>query len=495
MPQYEEDPVGGVARFATILNNVKRDLAAQGRSPIILFSGDFVGPSLLSTLTHGAHIIEAFNLLGVHYGTFGNHEFDYGYTSLVHRLDGVDGDIQSGENIIDFAASTTQWIMTNMSEASGQPVGGDKYTKRTVLVPWETPGGVLQVGILAVSSNWLPGCSQLKKGEVTYEDYIESARAAASQLKQDGADIVLALTHCRHAEDIALTTAVPEIDLLLGGHDHFYRRDRQQRIVKGGEEWRWLNHVTIDNGDVRTERYDVYQDTPTDEKMTALVDKYVALRDARYKRVLCHTAFLCDPTEAVVRYKESEYANWVCDMISADYSEQAGDQTADIVILQGFEFSGKQAIPAGAYTLGDLMNTFSRPCSIVALRLSGADIIASLTLGAKHLPTESGGIHHVNQRLKYTVVIPQDRSKRPFVKDVLFNDAPIDEAKIYSVCVTSNLAKGNFGYSWMKSAERIVDEEFSSQIQDVVKMYCEKHFRDATPVPSPGLGRIKIVAE
>lgn len=39
---------------------------------------------------------------------------------------------------------------------------------------------------------------------------------------------------------------VPEIDLLLGGHDHFYKRNRAKRIVKGGEEWRWLNHIIVE---------------------------------------------------------------------------------------------------------------------------------------------------------------------------------------------------------------------------------------------------------
>jgi 2',3'-cyclic-nucleotide 2'-phosphodiesterase (5'-nucleotidase family) len=67
-PQYSEDPIGGVSRFNTALTNLKKELASQGRKPIIIFSGDFVGPSLMSTITQGAHIIDAFNLIGVDYG-------------------------------------------------------------------------------------------------------------------------------------------------------------------------------------------------------------------------------------------------------------------------------------------------------------------------------------------------------------------------------------------------------------------------------------------
>ena len=42
--------------------------------------------------------------------------------------------------------------------------------------------------------------------------------------------------------------AVPEIDLVLGGHDHFYKADMHSRIVKSGEEFRWTSHVTIQYG-------------------------------------------------------------------------------------------------------------------------------------------------------------------------------------------------------------------------------------------------------
>jgi 2',3'-cyclic-nucleotide 2'-phosphodiesterase (5'-nucleotidase family) len=54
--------IGGAARFTTYLKGLKQQLAAQNESsPLILFSGDFVGPSLMSSLTQGAHLIDAMN--------------------------------------------------------------------------------------------------------------------------------------------------------------------------------------------------------------------------------------------------------------------------------------------------------------------------------------------------------------------------------------------------------------------------------------------------
>jgi 5'-nucleotidase len=97
-----------------------------------------------------------------------------------------------------------------------EPVGGKKYTKKSSLVAWPGSNGIIKVGLLAVSSNWLAGCSQLKNNELTYEDYIESASKEAKELKNNGADYVIAITHSRLMEDFQLTSSVPEIDLLLG---------------------------------------------------------------------------------------------------------------------------------------------------------------------------------------------------------------------------------------------------------------------------------------
>jgi 5'-nucleotidase len=38
-----------------------------------------------------------------------------------------------------------------------------------------------------------------------------------------GAEVVLALTHMRAPNDLLLLQQVPEIDAVLGGHDHHYQ--------------------------------------------------------------------------------------------------------------------------------------------------------------------------------------------------------------------------------------------------------------------------------
>lgn len=62
----EREPVGGVARFTTALKSFEHE------DPCVLFSGDFLAPSLLSTSTKGAHMVSFFNQMNIKAMCLGN---------------------------------------------------------------------------------------------------------------------------------------------------------------------------------------------------------------------------------------------------------------------------------------------------------------------------------------------------------------------------------------------------------------------------------------
>ena len=84
---YEISPldrgrVGGMARFAAVL----RRLEAENPNTIAVIAGDFLSPSLISSLSRrvdgrevriaGEQMVDVLNAAGLDYATFGNHEFD-----------------------------------------------------------------------------------------------------------------------------------------------------------------------------------------------------------------------------------------------------------------------------------------------------------------------------------------------------------------------------------------------------------------------------------
>ena len=76
------DGLGGLARVATL----KQQLAAAGRTPLLVLAGDFLSPSVASSVFKGEQMIAALNAAGLDLATLGNHEFDFGDDVLIQRM-------------------------------------------------------------------------------------------------------------------------------------------------------------------------------------------------------------------------------------------------------------------------------------------------------------------------------------------------------------------------------------------------------------------------
>ncbi len=69
---------------------------------------------------------------------------------------------------------------------------------------------------------WLVTLATIEPDEVEYTDYVECAKRLLPQLKAKGCDLLVALTHMRLPNDTRLAEEVPELNLILAGHDHHY---------------------------------------------------------------------------------------------------------------------------------------------------------------------------------------------------------------------------------------------------------------------------------
>ena len=79
-----------------------------------------------------------------------------------------------------------------------------------------------------------------------------------------GCELIIALTHMRSLNDKRLAESVPDIDLVLGGHDHHYERSEINGILvlKSGSDFRDFSEVTVtfrkdDKPQVSVERHTI----------------------------------------------------------------------------------------------------------------------------------------------------------------------------------------------------------------------------------------------
>jgi 5'-nucleotidase len=77
------------------------------------------------------------------------------------------------------------------------------------------------------------------KDKLRYIDIKEYAQKMCEKLRAQNCQLIVAINHCRRPVDEALCKAVPQIDLVLGGHDHheFIKEVNQIPILKSGSDF------------------------------------------------------------------------------------------------------------------------------------------------------------------------------------------------------------------------------------------------------------------
>ena len=188
---YEITNEPGAARFVSKLHAEQAKVSNEG---IVFFSGDAFNPSTLSIILQGEQMVPVLNRCGIHTSVLGNHDFDFGLEKLVGLM----------------KKTNFPWLLGNVFErgGSGAVLGGcDRYR----VVDWH---GV-RLGIMGlVEADWLATLSQVNIDEVEVKDYVLTAKELIAEMKKEGAQIIIALTHMRSYNDKTLAEACPDIDLV-----------------------------------------------------------------------------------------------------------------------------------------------------------------------------------------------------------------------------------------------------------------------------------------
>ena len=126
-------------------------------------------------------------------------------------------------------------------------------------------------------------CRRVTANDVQFLDPIETARTLCTELRTQGAEFIIALTHCDNELDIAISSSVSDIDLIAGGLDTRYfasSNSHNAGIVKSGSNFEDFSKIrmTIQEGENRVKvhwpplRYSVHPDFSGVEADNAVMD-------------------------------------------------------------------------------------------------------------------------------------------------------------------------------------------------------------------------------
>jgi len=457
---YEIQPVkrgkyGGAARVATLIKEL------GGQENLILFSGDAFSPSIMSSVFKGKQMVDVFNRLGLDYATFGNHEFDFGPEVAAQRV----------------KESKFPWVATNLvDKRTGEPYVG---AIRWALVDWN---GV-KVGVLGLIDNWLELTSPGPNAQ--YLDFVAEGKKYARLLKQKGAEVVIALTHMDMANDEKLAAQVPEIDLILGGHDHapMWKVVNGTLIWKTGADWIHLAQLKVFTIPglkpvVIPTEYTVDQNIPEDPEMAQVVAKYAAALDKALNQPIGETKVPLDARRKVVRRQESNLGDLIADAMR-DYAK------ADCAIQNGGGIRTDQVYGPGPITKKDVFAILPFGNVVISVKINGKTLKAALENGVSQWERTKGRFPQVSG-IKY--VFDPSRPAGQRILSVEVNGQPLDPNKTYVCAINDYMGRGGDGYTMFKNAPRVIDERNGKLLAEVVADYIEAH----SPVAPKVEGRIII---
>ena len=246
--ELENPAVGGFARLATAVEEIRESKIGEGEPVLLLDAGDFLGGSAFAWLALQGHSAELTLMQRMRYDAvvIGNHEYDYGPDVLAQYLLNADYPEAHRETLV---------LAANTEAPANHPLAALSLYRNTGMFELANGLKVGVFGLMGESATLLIA----EPGEVRFTGAYEAARRAIAELREEGADVIIGITHSDLDEDIQLAGEVEGIDVIVGGHCHtaLHRplRKGSTVIVKAGQLGAYLGQLELaynpDTGEVR----------------------------------------------------------------------------------------------------------------------------------------------------------------------------------------------------------------------------------------------------
>jgi len=370
--------------------------------------------------------------------------------------------------------SNFPWLCSNVQDsATGKPWCGSKDTH---IVEF----GGRKLGLVGlVEQEWMATLGTVDPDDIEYEDFVEAGNRLGAELRAQGCDAVIALSHSRVPNDQRLAAECHGVDLVLGGHDHHYEvwsapnesSGKKVTVVKSGTDFKQLTEITVawgsDGGgiDVETKRHDITGEIDPDADMEAIVHEHFGTLEEKMKLVIGTVATPLDGRFSKVRTEETSTGNFVCDILRREIG-------ADVVILGGGTLRSDEIQGPGEFTLGDLVKILPMQSSCVLLEVSGQVLLDALHNGVSTYPKLEGRFAQVSGiAFEFDPQLPE--TSRVIPDTVKVHGEPMDLDRRYTLSTTAYTAGGKDGYDCLVSegVKVLIDDENGPTLPTVMRNY------------------------
>lgn len=453
-------PLANAPGAMTIIRELRDEAARKGYGFVLLDAGDIFKGTPLGDFTLGQAVVDYFNRLDYDAIAAGNHDFDFGWWVLR-----------------DLAASSEMpWLCSNAVVAGSDTTPG--FLKPSIMLE----RGGFRIGVFGLITKYLSGMVRdTMLGELETRPYEAIVRDQVKELRQQGADIVIGLTHVGHRHDTRLADSVSGIDVVIGGHSHSgiqppYEAPGTHTIIC--QAYSKGSAVGLLDLEVDTETRTVVgyegnlintygEEIPKDLEYLRHIDSLARIAEKGFDVVVGQSAAELGRSGM----EECPAGNLITDAMR-EYFE------ADIAVHNS---AGIRAnIPEGSVTYRDLYNVDIFGNTAVTGEYTGRQIreILEVSVNGHHAIFQVSGLE-----MTYT-------RKKPIgqrVLSVTVGGKPLDSDRTYRVVTNSYLAAGGGEYGVFLEGTNVEDSYLP--LRDVIADYVRRH----SPVDARVEGRVREV--
>ncbi len=381
---YEINPLeggktGGLARVAYLAKKYKK----ENPNFLTVISGDFLNPSAINMMKYegkrlkGRHMISVLNEF-MDIATFGNHEFDIEMNELQERLN----------------ESKFDWVSTNVSKMENGKV-----------IPFYKKIGVDSISIHRELVRYFPGKSGRKypfrffgvtldaqKRDFVHYDPINLSVQNLLEKSSVKQAVNVGITHLAIGQDLDLAKSVPNLAILMGGHEHNNAKfiNGKTYITKADANAKsaYLHHITYypdqDSTAIESTLIKIDDSIPFDPSTKNTVDQWTSKVDSLYakdgfdlKSVICTLKEDLEGRETFARLQPTNLSQGIVDAFRA-----ASKQNAEIAILNTGSIRIDDVV-SGTITQYDILRIMPFGGELMETEIKGSEILKLIEVSEK----------------------------------------------------------------------------------------------------------------
>lgn len=425
-----------LARLSRYVNQQKSEADA---AYLTIQMGDMISPTLFSGFDQGAHLFDLMSALPLDMMVLGNHEFDFGADSLQKLTQDRPYRLLS-----DNLSAPADYPTPNLGEDQLIDLNGVK------------------IGFIGLTDMETP--SKSSPAPYQFKDPKTVAEEKATNYRQMGADLIIALSHLSDAEE-SRVKQVAEINFVLS-----YKAARMLTATSFAADSlpkRPVWEVTLapnplsGDWDMSLTPIDlskVQPDPAYRQKIADIQTKMSKLLDIKIGTFTSEV----DSRKQQARHAESSFANLVTDAIRTSLK-------ADIALMNAGSFRANRLYPQGTtLTRRDILRELPFGNHTILLAIPGKELKAILENGAS-LVQENDGRFLQTSGLSYAYDPKAPSGAR--ITQIQFEGQDIDPDKIYRVATNNYMANGGDGFDMLPAMTQLKNPNAGSLISLRVMAY------------------------